>query len=155
MDVNILGCMCISYSVPIAYVIYHYSDHTSVSSIIQNSQIVLVSMIAMGFFTLLYEYQRNDPVSFFFILLLLVGIYGVILIHELDPSHYFFAILAFLSILGFMINHCNTPFSYISVGAQLCVGSLFFDSEIFWKEIFFIGNFAVFYLYHSFAENIF
>jgi|LauGreSBDMM110SN_4_FD.fasta_scaffold61723_2 hypothetical protein len=150
-----LGCMCVSYSIPIAYVIYHYSDHTSVSSIIQNSQIVLVSMIAMGFFTLVYEYQHYDPVSFFCILLLLVGIYGVILVPELDPSHYFFAILAFLSILGFMINHCNTPLSYISVGAQLYVASLFYQSEIFWKEIFFIGNFAVFYLYKSICENNF
>jgi hypothetical protein len=99
--------MVLSYSIPITYIYINYSKNNSVSNIICNKNcknIILISMIIMGFFTILYEINRNDNLSLVLMLLLLLGIYGVILFNEDDPDHYVFACIVFFAIMGFMIN---------------------------------------------------
>jgi len=103
----LLLLMVLSYSIPITYIYINYSKNNSVSNIICNKNcknIILISMIIMGFFTILYEINRNDNLSLVLMLLLLLGIYGVILFNEDDPDHYVFACIVFFAIMGFMIN---------------------------------------------------
>lgn len=147
--------MLLSYSIPIFYVYYNYSNSTSVSSIIckeQCQKVILFSMILMGYFSILYEINRGG-LSLLFISLILIGIYGVILIKEDEKIHYIFATLVFLSIIGFMINHCiitGCDFLYLLLYIQiilLIITVLNMKTNIFYSEVFLILNFALYYLY--------
>jgi hypothetical protein len=125
-------------------------------------------MFLMAIFTLLYEYQRclkSRIWSLAFIIVILVGIFGVIYVAEDDPKHYIFAAAVFLAILGFMVGH-----TYYGCGAYadtdtaahdnlriilyaqflfmiITVISVLQDAPIFAVEALFLMNFAVFYLY--------
>ena len=62
----LLSCMLISYLVPIFIVYFNYCNNESVSNIIcnpTNQYIILLCMIIMGFFTLLYEWNRQNILS--------------------------------------------------------------------------------------------
>ena len=108
----------------------------------------------MGFFTILYEIQRNDHRSLLIITLLLFGIYGVININETNNYHYLFAGIIFLSIIIFMIHHYYITNSnillyllYIQI-ILLLMTILCFKKKIFFcSEVLYILNFAVYYLY--------
>jgi len=163
---TLLVLMCLTYMVPIIYVSYIYYKESSIdiSSIITNDKYentILTSMGIMGFFTVLYEIARNDIYSLISILALLFGIYGVILIPITNYIHYIFAFLVVISIMSFMIRHWfihqsnlfllllvflnyNSIFSFIY---WECLG---IDDYFFINEAFFIGIFAIFYLYLHF-----
>jgi hypothetical protein len=152
----LLSLMLLSYSIPIIYVYYNYSNNTSVSSIIckdECQKVILFSMILMGYFTILYEINRGCSISIIFISLVLIGIYGVILIKEDEKIHYLFATIVFLSILGFMINHCiitSCDFLYFLLYIQimlLIITLLNIKTNIFYAEVFLIVNFAIYYIY--------
>jgi hypothetical protein len=147
--------MLLAYSIPIFYVYFYFADHSSISAIIGSDacqQVILISMIVMGFLTLLYERERKDTISFYFILFLLIGIYGVILINE-SNLHYVFASLVFFSILGFMIHHTkkhqwNGLRLLLLISTYFAMTTIaFFHKNIFLSEACFIGTFAVFYLF--------
>ena len=113
----------------------------------------------MGFFTVLYEIERKDIVSFMSILLLLVGIYGVILIEETQPIHYVFASTAFISIMAFMFRNISSNFllalSILNFGLMLflfgCILSIINDNTWFLiSEVVFLVIFAIFYLFLHF-----
>ncbi len=161
--------MIFSYSIPIIYLCYYYSKNKgSISSVISQEECkksILVGMILMGIFTILYELNRGDKISTIFIILLLIGIYGVILVKEdiyLGYIHYIFAGIVFVSIIGFMINHCyiysnnsHCNFLNLLLYIQICVlvillSSLYKNMNIFFCEAILIINFAVYYLYLHF-----
>jgi len=161
---TILFSMIFCYVIPIIIVgtTYFYDSNTSVSNIICNDRcknVILVCMILMGGGTILYEIERNDPVSIVLIFILLAGIYGLISIKETDTMHYVFAFTAFASILGFMIQHVckNTECiillaSFLIQIALLCSIILnIYGGDIFFAEIVYILNFAFFYLYLHFT----
>ena len=118
-------------------------------------------MFLMGVGTLLYEYERNDGITQIIICILLIGLYGLIYINETHKIHYFFAFLVFIGILGFMIRHC-----YLTKCHSILLLSLYLEivalliividinknENIFYSEIFYILNFAFFYLYLHFFE---
>ncbi len=158
----LLSFMLFSYLLPILFVFYNYNSNHSVSNIICNNNCknyILFFMFLMGIATLLYEYERNDFGSQIIICILLIGLYGVIYINETNKIHYFFAFLVFIAILGFMIRHC-----YLTNCDSILLLSLYFEiflllvitidinknKNIFYSEIFYILNFAFFYLYIHF-----
>jgi uncharacterized membrane protein YozB (DUF420 family) len=113
----------------------------------------------MGVGTVLYELDRNDVVSLVLILLLLFGIYGVICIHEENSMHYLFASIVFISILSFMFRNCQKDKRFI-LSAQT-VAQFFLlvylvaniRGNIFYGEVVYIMNFAVYYLYLHFVTS--
>lgn len=157
----LLSLMLFSYLLPILFVFYSRTSH-SVSNIICNSNCrnyILFFMFLMGIGTLLYEYERNDWASQIIICILLIGLYGLIYKDETHKIHYFFAFLVFIAILSFMIRHC-----YLTNWDSILILSLYLEiatllviaidingnNSIFYSEIFYILNFAFFYLYLHF-----
>ena len=162
----LLSFMLFSYLLPILFVYYNYNSNNSLSNIICNNNCknyILFFMFLMGSATLLYEYERNDRITQIIICILLIGLYGLIYINETHKIHYFFAFLVFIAILVFMIRHC-----YLTNCQSILILSLYFEivalliividinknNNIFYSEIFYILNFAFFYLYlHFFYQN--
>lgn len=152
----LLMMMILSYSIPIFYVCYYSSkENNSVSSVIGSEQCqrhILVGMIIMGVFTVLYELNRGCNLSVCFILVILVGIYGVILVKENENVHYLFASFVFIGILCFMGKNKNCDFLGLLLYLQIVL-SIFLivclkrNIDIFLLEILLILNFAVFYLF--------
>ena len=160
----LLSFMLFSYLLPILFVYYNYNSNNSLSNIICNTNsrnYILFFMFLMGIGTLLYEYERNDRITQIIICILLIGLYGLIYINETHKIHYFFAFLVFIGILGFMIRHC-----YLTKCHSILLLSLYLEivalliividinknENIFYSEIFYILNFAFFYLYLHFFE---
>ncbi len=155
----ILLFMLIAYAIPISYV-YMMGNHESVSQIICSDScqhMIMLSMLVMGWFTLWYEWERNDQTSLIYIALLLVGIYGLLMMDESHTIHYVFATCVFISILGFMFHHRRRNLVLtILVGFQLFLTGLLLyhiNDDIFLPEILLIGNFAVYYLCLHFMES--
>lgn len=160
----LLGLMLVSYLVPILYIYSSYSTNPSVSNNIchPNSQtIILSSMMLMGFFTILYEIERNDNISFLSMNFLLFGIYGVICIDEWNPLHYLFAGIILLSIMYFMINnHHNQQSDILTlllVLQWIFLLLLLVNMELanfFIIEVIFILNFAFYYFYLHYLDKL-
>jgi len=154
----LLFCITFCYLIPIFIIWYNYSNNNSLSSIICDDKfknIVFISFLAMGFFTIIYEYQRKDPISLVIILILLANIYCLIFVNEKMYMHYLFATAAFLSILFFCFWHFYKN-SQTDILFLLAISQLFFfiltamnsnNENIFIYEVFFLINFAVYYLY--------
>lgn len=152
----LLGLMIFSYSIPILYIYWNYSTtEKSISSIIHSEacqKAILYGMIAMGIFTILYEYYRGCTTSFICIVALLIGIYGVILIKESETSHYIFAALVFIAMACFMMKHSSNRVLSALLYFQLILSlilvlGLFHQVDIFYCEAFLLLNFAACYLY--------
>lgn len=157
----ILLFMLVAYLIPISYVFFTY-DHAnhSVSQIICSEscqRIILYSMAVMGWFTLWYEYERGDLISFGYITLLLVGIYGLLWMDESHMIHYLFATCVFASILGFMYHHWNRGRVFTGLFLLQFVTSImllyYMNDDIFFPEVILIANFAVYYLCLHFMES--
>jgi len=136
--------------IPIYIVYSDYTEEKSISCIIQKHvSMILVSMISMGFWTILYEW--NQP-TFYPISTLLVGIYGVILTPEVWKIHYVFGCMVGLSILYYMIYKTiqikKDKFVLLLCLESLCIlGCIMdMDRDIFLWEIAFIGVFGIFYI---------
>ena len=99
--------------------------------------IIFASMLSMGFFTIMYEIERKDIVSFVSILFLLIGIYGVILIEETQPIHYLFAFIAFISIQAFMFR--NITSNYLLALCMLNFGLMLFLFNCILSNLFFLS----------------
>jgi len=156
---NLLFLMIVSYLIPIIIVYDNYKSNKSVSNIISNDNCkntILLSMILMGFFTILYEIDRNNNISLFCIITLLICIYGVIYYNEKKKIHYNFALILFCCIILFMINHCyieKCTILYFSLIIQIILSIMTIKNikyNIFYNEIILIINFAMFYLYLHF-----
>lgn len=106
----------------------------------------------------------NKHISILSITVILIGIFGVITVPETNELlHYTFAGAVFFSIIAFMIVHCNECKSslqfaeyYSNLRILLYIQLLFLtitiigvvtNVPIFYIEVLFIVNFAVFYLY--------
>lgn len=118
---------------------------------------VMVGMLAMCFFTILYEGCRGHPISFWLMIGLLIGIIGVLTypVHIYRSTHYSFAFLVFLSILAWMTSICAfydgdiikflVFFQYLV--AILTVSMMFMKNEsIIIPEVLFLLIFFVFFL---------
>jgi hypothetical protein len=138
----------------------------SYADVFQTRHFIAASMFLMAIFTLLYEYQRclkSRIWSLAFIVVILLGIFGVIYIPEDDPKHYIFAAAVFFAIIGFMVGHtyygCGAADdATISDNLRIILYAQFLfmvvtvigvlqDAPIFAVEVLFLMNFAVFYLY--------
>lgn len=106
----------------------------------------------------------NKHISILSITVILIGIFGVITVPETNELvHYTFAAAVFFSIVAFMVVHCNECKSslqfaeyYSNLRIILYIQLLFLiitiigvltSVPIFYIEVLFIVNFAVFYLY--------
>ena len=106
----------------------------------------------------------NKHISILSITVILIGIFGVITVPETNELlHYTFAGAVFFSIVAFMVVHCNECKSsmqfaeyYSNLRILLYIQLLFLtitiigvltSVPIFYIEVLFIVNFAVFYLY--------
>jgi hypothetical protein len=157
---ELLLFMIICYLFPIYHVYSNYNSNTSVSNIICDNDCkdnILFYMCLMGVGTLLYEIERNDNYSIFLICILLIGIYGLVYINETNTIHYVFAFSVFIAILGFMVRHCYLTDCNIILSSSLFLEMILFlciivnvSDNIFYSEIFFILNFAFYYLYLHF-----
>ncbi len=155
----ILLFMLVSYAIPISYV-YMIGRHESVSQIICSEscqRMIMLSMLIMGWFTLWYEWERNDHLSFMYIALLLVGIYGLLWMDESYTIHYVFATCVFISMLGFMYHHRqhHLLLTILAIIQLLLTGLLLYhiNGDIFLSEILLIGNFGLYYLCLHFMES--
>ena len=164
MNKNILlGLMLLAYLIPIVFIYLNYSKKNhSLSNLLGDKKcnsIIFYSMLVMGYFTLLYEIERNNIVSFILIFLLIIGIIGVLSVYEDKKIHYLFASLVLFSILGFMYNHCyltNCNKLHLSLYIQVILMIIIIiniKANIFYSEIFFLINFAVYYLYLHYLDN--
>ena len=152
--------MIFCYSIPIFLVCSNYKCNNSVSNIICDKNckyIILFSMILMGIGTIYYEIVRADIYSIILISFILVGIYGLIIINEYNKIHYIFATIVFICIFLFMMRHCMllkcNKILFGSLILQLLLILLIvknIDKNIFYSEVFYILNFAFFYLYLHF-----
>ena len=113
----------------------------------------------------------NKHISILSITVILIGIFGVITVPETNELlHYTFAGAVFFSIIAFMVVHCNECKSslqfaeyYSNLRILLYIQLLFLtitiigvvtNVPIFYIEVLFIVNFAVFYLYlHYITEH--
>ena len=157
----LLVAMILSYLSAIIFVVktYQCESHPTLSHTICNQALVYYAMIAMGFFTILYEYHRQDRISSAFIVILLIGIYGLLQTKETSQTHYAFTILSFLSILGFMARQTQihkTHFLTILLVIQIALSfSLLQKKHIFQKETALLAIFAIFYMsLHSSSHSI-
>ena len=149
----LLLLILITYIIPIFYVFNEYKNNPSISNIIcddKNKYIIFFSMVIMGFFTILYELNRSST-SLICIILLLFGICGVIFIYESLIVHYFFALIVFSSIMYFMYYYCkciNDFMLHFTFMLQINFIMLIVSNlgNNFFGEVFFILNFAAFYL---------
>lgn len=87
------------------------SQSPSISHILCDEEVwgqVMLGMLAMCFFTILYEGCRGHSASFNTMIGLLIGIVGVLTfpVHIYHSTHYTFAFLVFLSILAWMTSIC-------------------------------------------------
>jgi hypothetical protein len=158
-----LMMMLLIYSYAIYNVYTNYTENNkSISSILKEDECndcVMNSMILMGFFTLIYEYIRDDWISFISILFLLLGIYGLLMFDDTTRLHYVYSCMVFLSIIIFMISHTiktsDGVLSFI-LFVQICL-SIFTitQTHLLYGEIYLLANFCVFYLVlHFIPANI-
>ena len=158
----LLFLMIIFYIIPIYLVYNHYDSSESVSQIIcddNHKYIVFSCMVLMGFVTLLYEYNRYDFVSFWVIVMMLICIYGVIFIDESLLIHYIFAGSVFGLIYLFMSHHIiikkwsialYLSFFFAFILGYNILSSKPTEKKFLYCEIYYILNFAFFYLYLHF-----
>ena len=163
-----LLCMMTTFIFSVFYIYINYSQNNSISSIICNEEcknIILISMIIMSIFTILYELERKDNISLLIMIFLLVGLYGVINIKEEKNIHYVFAGIVFISMIVFMVKHLfinnnltnnNLLFIILLFQAVLLIITfinLNIHNNIFFLEVFYIVNFAVFYILLHFSTK--
>lgn len=156
----LFACMIIIYLYVICNVYHYYTiNDGSISSIIKNkecNEIVFINTSAMGIVTLIYEFFRNDIFSFFSIVFILIGIYGVLLYDHTMNIHFVYCFIVFISILLFMCNHCCKVkdiilYSSLCVQGILC-SIIFLETNIINCEIYLLANFAFFYIYLHFTQ---
>ena len=160
----ILIFMLLCYLIPITIVCYNYDSNSAVSNIICNNNCrnkILFFMLLMGIGTLFYEIKRNDMYTLIFMLFLLFGLYGLIYINEMYVIHYVFAILVFFCIILFMLRQCYltkcNDILLISLILELFVLIFILKNirkNIFSAQVFYILNFAFFYLYLHYVSFI-
>ena len=149
----LLLCMLITYSLPIYYVYTEFKIDTTLSDLICKKDNIIFYMILMGIFTILYEIQRNDVESIFYIITILISIYGLLQNEVETITHYIFAILCLFAIFCFMVHHSYLTnskllftFTFLNYGVFLAM-ILFIQNDIMVCECLYILCFAVFYLY--------
>jgi len=172
----LLFFMLLSYSYPIYIVTKSYDENTTtVSNIICNIENTNINsaFCLMGFFTLLYEYNRNDKLSFFYIFILLVTLIGLLNTIDYSLYHLYFAITAFFSIFSFMFHNSCRIKNYIleiSLLLEIIICLYIFSStniekcfiseqvikelNIFIPELLLIVNFGFFYIYLHYLDFI-
>lgn len=149
----LLLCMLITYSIPIYYVYTEFKTDTTLSDIICKKDNILFYMIIMGIFTILYEIQRNDIESIFYITTILISIYGLLQNDVETIAHFIFAILCLFAIFCFMVHHCYltnstilSAFTFINYWIIMCM-ILFIQNDIMVCECLYLFIFAIFYFY--------
>ena len=148
--------MLIAYSLPIYYVYTQFKTNTTLSDIICDETCkynIIFYMMIMGGFTVLYEIQRNDFESIFYITTILISIYGLLYNSVETISHFIFAILCLFAIFCFMVHHSYVTnskilftFTFINYWVILAM-ILFIQNDIMVCECLYLFFFAAFYLY--------
>lgn len=125
-------------------------------------------MISMGIFTVLYECDRTDRISFIAMMLLLVGIYGVVMIEEIYIIHYVFTTIVLFSIFTFMFRQSRLfyesilgtlLFNLLSINYFIMIYIIYtiilhIHAFFFVSEVIYVGCFGIFYLLlHVLPQN--
>lgn len=157
----LLFAMIISYSIPIIYVYQKFQANTTLSDIICDTSCkntILYSMCLMGFFTILYELQRNDIESIIYIIIILISIYGLLENGVETLYHFGYTILCLFCIFFFMVHHTfltNSKilfiFTLFNYGIILFMITMI-QEDIIICECAFLFFFAVFYIYLHFHK---
>ena len=162
----LLAFMISCYLIPIYYVYSSYNENNSVCNIIckeEATNIIFGSMSFMGGGALLYEIERGDIYSFLLILTMLLGIFGLIMINESNKLHYVFVFIVFISIYSFMGWHRYIVGHHIALSLSMFIQTIvaiillyFFIVnfnmawDMFFLEVFYILNYAFFYIFLHF-----
>jgi hypothetical protein len=142
--------MCACYTYPVYIVLKQQETNLTVSSILKDSAIIFICMIAMGLCTLCYEFTRFEWCSLW-IVSLLYGIYGLLIFDESYEEHYFYGAIAFASIYIFTILQRMNWFIFVMITLQtMLLGMILLEHTIILYEIFYIFLFAVTYFYLHF-----
>lgn len=157
----LLGIMLILYSIPIIYVYNMFQTKDTLSDIICNDECkkyILFCMSIMSFFTIIYEFLRNDMESIFYIFILLIAIYGLLQNGVVSIAHFIFAIFCLFAIFCFMVHHSYltnstilSMFTFFNYCIMLCM-IIFVKDDIIICECLYILCFACFYIYLHFLS---
>jgi hypothetical protein len=153
MNTFYLFLMCIVYLIVIIYTLNCYNNNISLSNIICNDNNIIIGMLIMSFITILYENDRKNNMSKWYILFLLISIFIVLTVNEESIIHIIFAIIAFSSIFLFMYNERSDSKTlkyqyYIQILFSLYLIYMYIkDSNILYSEILILFNFAIYYIY--------
>ena len=140
-----------------------YKDSTletqSVSSIICNQNIIFyLFIILFCFLCVMYEINRNDMMSCCYVIIIIMGIFGVVCSKENTIIHNIMAAIVFITIICFMIHHLNDSevlkfILFIQIVLVIIVAKEQYDNtNIFYTESILIINFAIFYIYLHFIK---
>jgi hypothetical protein len=120
---------------------------------------IFLGMMAMGLFTLWYEWERGSLLSFCTMIGILIGIYGVILIEENTVVHYVFGGLIFFGMILFMgLHYSASPIIFGSILivhlllSVILIGQCVCQMDIFVCEVGLVVLFAIYYLYLHYLE---
>jgi hypothetical protein len=159
----ILLFMLSLYILLVCYIYYNYNCNSCVSNIICNDNckyIILTFIILIGIGSICYEIERKDTISLCLIILLVLSIIGLIVINEENMVHYVFASIVFIIILLFMLRHILLQkynkillLSFITNIIIFVYLLINIYNNIFCAEVFYILNFALFYLYLHLQGN--
>jgi hypothetical protein len=157
----LLGIMLILYSIPIIYVYNMFQTKDTLSDIICNDECknyILFCMSIMSFFTIIYEFLRNDIYSILYIFILLIAIYGLLQNGVECIAHFIFAIFCFFTIFCFMVHHSYltnstllSMFTFLNYCIMLSM-IIFVKDDIIICECLYILCFACFYIYLHFLS---
>jgi uncharacterized membrane protein len=153
----LLTLMALSYIVTILYVVKTYDSNKTISDILLNQKIknaLWGGMITMGFFTVLYEWERGSYISIGLIGVVLVGIYGILYYDdEKTIEHQIFTTIIVTGIIGFMAYHAiyiDSPLLQFLVCIQLLLMieiAINMGGHMLNAELGYIVNFGIYYLY--------
>jgi hypothetical protein len=108
----------------------------------------------------MYEINRNDIMSCCYVIIIIMGIFGVVCSKENTIIHNIMAAIVFITIICFMIHHLNDSevlkfILFIQIVLVIIVAKEQYDNtNIFFTESILIINFAVFYICLHFIEMI-
>jgi hypothetical protein len=151
--------------VPCYKIYLNYNNNSTISNLlnqVENKNTFLLFSFLLGSTTIIYEIvYRKDLHSSICIFFVLPGIIPVIIINENEILHSIFAFQVFISILYFMTRNCflfkNYTLLFISLFAEywlfLSIAlNMNKNKNIFYNELFFISNFAFYYIHLHFIS---
>jgi len=155
---NLLITLIITTLILLSYYVYvhRFFHNKNISDILNHNKFYMLGgLFLLIVFIICYEYHRNCLYSMLYIMMLLVGLCGVIIIPEYSHrDHYSFVILIILGALLFMKNNSINSVLILSLCMQLIFLYMFIKQRLIDKnkdiivyELLLISNLIFFYVY--------